>query len=1598
MHVVRRRVFWLLLCLSGTSFLVVDGACANMCSGHGTCGAANSCTCDSAWNVVPDCSRRACPKGVAWVDKASAANVAHASATECSGRGVCDYSQGTCICAPGYTGEACQRSQCPNTCSGHGLCLPLASLALLYGPQSSTTGIGPTYTNWEANEVGGCYCDMGYTGPDCSMRMCPKNDDPLTTGQSYRTISLTVAAMGSALAGSISVAFNGYSFTMPANGNANSNSICTKGVQTLANVAQATCTMGAVDATTGGATYTIVFKQWTIVGAENNVFFHSGNPSLSLFTCNVVGVTSANSPTCTFADVVTTNLIEHAFCSNRGRCDFTVGLCTCFLDYKRLDCSQLSNIPDNIDDHDGFLINPTGPTYVGAALHILTAKAIAPDFRSIQIDAATQNVFYMLGTGDTFWNVGNVWIKVGTLFVQLGGVNIQDGGLTTTYTALSGTVADAVATHVAFVGTTLTARSTRAAAANFYLFQTYTSGRATVMFDVRGDGLTTVHTGGLQVLVGGATVSDNQPSTPVLLVQVPHATYSGSALVVVAIRASQYPATDFTLLELIAGGTTSFAVEASGKTTLTNGGLFVNGVGGANVINADPSVSAATILSSSGSFVGTVLTVGTSIASAATFFLFQAQANAAPIFTIRGDGFTKIYGGGFELVSGGATIDAGGLYVNGGATVNSGGLKVNAAGATIYQGGLVVVDGGADITDTAQLIPAIAGHSSHAAFQSTVARFETTVLAAATTFYLLELKAAGAQIMDVRGDGRTTVRQGGFVVMLGGATISANGLTVTAGGFTVADGGESITSTLTTGAVTTITASNTGYTTGAGVLQVISATSAASTFYLLQAWSGTTTPIFDIRGDGLTTVYTGGFVVTAGGLTVTAGGVTITAGGLLVTAGGFTVTDNGETITTTSTSASVAIFTASSPSYTNAGTVVQIVSGTAPATTFFLLKALSSTSTSMFDIRGDGQTTVRAGGLVVTAGGLTVTAGGVTITANGLLVTAGGFTVTDGGETITTTSTSASAAILTASSPSYTNGGTVVQIVSGTAPASTFYLLKALSSTSTSMFDVRGDGQTTVQAGGLVVNAGGLTVTAGGVTITANGLLVTAGGFTVTDGGETITTTSTSASAALLTASSPSYTNGGTVVQIVSGTAPASTFYLLKALSSTSTSMFDVRGDGQTTVRAGGLIVTAGGFTVTDGGETITTTSTSASAAIFTASSSSYTSAGTVVQIVSGTTPATTFYLLKALSSTSTAMFDVRGDGQTTVHAGGLIVTAGGLTVTAGGVTITANGLLVTAGGFTVTDGGETITTTSTSASAAILTASSPSYTNGGTVVQIVSGTAPASTFYLLKALSSTSTAMFDIRGDGQTTVRAGGLVVTVGGLTVTAGGVTITADGLLVTAGGFTVTDGGETITTTSATASAAVFTASSSSYTSAGTVVQIVSGTAPATTFYLLKALSSTSTSMFDVRGDGQTTVRAGGLVVTAGGLSVTAGGLTVTAGGLTITAGGLLVTAGGATVTDGGASVTTTSTSASAATFTASSSSYTSSGTVVQIVSGTASATTFYLLKALSSTTTSMFDVRGDGQTTVRAGGLVVTAGGLTVTAGGLTITANGLLVTA
>lgn len=179
----------------------------NNCSGHGTCDYdSRTCQCFDGWGSAsdvsylksPDCSQRSCPAGKAWVDMPVSPNQAHAL-TECSNAGSCNRATGQCECYPGFTGESCHRTKCPNNCSGHGRCVASRYLgdeanAQPFGPSGTKYGGAKTTETWDEDKVYRCVCDSDWTvgygsgetqagtwfGPDCSRKHCPSGNDPYT--------------------------------------------------------------------------------------------------------------------------------------------------------------------------------------------------------------------------------------------------------------------------------------------------------------------------------------------------------------------------------------------------------------------------------------------------------------------------------------------------------------------------------------------------------------------------------------------------------------------------------------------------------------------------------------------------------------------------------------------------------------------------------------------------------------------------------------------------------------------------------------------------------------------------------------------------------------------------------------------------------------------------------------------------------------------------------------------------------------------------------------------------------------------------------------------------------------------------------------------------------------------------------------------------------------------------------------------------------------------------------------------------------------------------------------------------------------------------
>merc|ERR1719456_1810267 len=152
-----------------------------------------------------------CPKGVSWTqpmvnsDGATLSdNAKHKTGVECSDGGICDRATGECSCFAGYEGSSCQRTVCPNECSGHGTCRSNQDFAVDFSEavfkeqkeQSSTAASTAASNNldvtsyydyflvtyddaWDAGMQYGCLCDIGFRGVDCSEIECPTAYDAM---------------------------------------------------------------------------------------------------------------------------------------------------------------------------------------------------------------------------------------------------------------------------------------------------------------------------------------------------------------------------------------------------------------------------------------------------------------------------------------------------------------------------------------------------------------------------------------------------------------------------------------------------------------------------------------------------------------------------------------------------------------------------------------------------------------------------------------------------------------------------------------------------------------------------------------------------------------------------------------------------------------------------------------------------------------------------------------------------------------------------------------------------------------------------------------------------------------------------------------------------------------------------------------------------------------------------------------------------------------------------------------------------------------------------------------------------------------------------
>lgn len=296
-----------------------------------------------------DCSLFICPYGPAWADLAIGTDNGH-NLAECSNRGICDRSKGTCLCEAGrFEGKACERKTCPNNCNFKGRCVSMNAMAAMRDPGelisscsstdicTTTACVARNYENcmstyaystvWDAEMMYGCVCDEGWYGPDCTLRACPTGDDPLTGTSSDTTNGVQVNEKQI-----VTCAANGGTFTLTFKG------FTTAKIPYDASLSDFTAAFEALSSvyndfdTAISASYTGTnTKACTDTGNAITIQFlqNFGSPPLILPDGSLLTHSSS-----IFEPIITTSKSipgtkEDNTCSDRGICDTDTGTCTC---------------------------------------------------------------------------------------------------------------------------------------------------------------------------------------------------------------------------------------------------------------------------------------------------------------------------------------------------------------------------------------------------------------------------------------------------------------------------------------------------------------------------------------------------------------------------------------------------------------------------------------------------------------------------------------------------------------------------------------------------------------------------------------------------------------------------------------------------------------------------------------------------------------------------------------------------------------------------------------------------------------------------------------------------------------------------------------------------------------------------------------------------------------------------------------------------------------------------------------------------------------------------------------------------------------------
>ena len=226
-------------------------------------------------------------------------------------------------------------------------------LTWLSTPHRKDPGYGTVFTyenNWDAHKIFGCMCDKGYSGYDCSLRECPRGDDPLTATdqEALDNVNEVQLFICDLTTGTFTLTFNGIT-TAHISVNAlaadvqdalNSISSIRSVSVSFSEVANTVCEAGMNQVVSVEFLYD--FGNLPSLHSQSTKIANCADPDASAY--DACGGTIAFATDGITLDPTTGDTIasiqgnkENAFCSNRGTCDQTTGICSCFTGFSTSD-------------------------------------------------------------------------------------------------------------------------------------------------------------------------------------------------------------------------------------------------------------------------------------------------------------------------------------------------------------------------------------------------------------------------------------------------------------------------------------------------------------------------------------------------------------------------------------------------------------------------------------------------------------------------------------------------------------------------------------------------------------------------------------------------------------------------------------------------------------------------------------------------------------------------------------------------------------------------------------------------------------------------------------------------------------------------------------------------------------------------------------------------------------------------------------------------------------------------------------------------------------------------------------------------------------